>query len=447
VTDVLIVKNGHVVDPASGTDTRLDILIVDGIIHSIVPPGVLQASMAGFVKHAKTIDATGMVTVPAFVDMHVHFREPGTEGETIESGVNAAVAGGYGTVCVMPNTNPAIDTGERVLWQKERAEKVGKARVKVIGALTKGRGGKTPADLCDMVNAGAVGFSDDGSGVQDASVMLGAMRLARDVDTLVSDHAEDSCLAGLGIVDESVADKLGVAGKPRVSEEAMIARDIELARSAGCRYHVAHISTERSAKIVQNAKNDGLMVTAEVTPHHLALAAFNVFTPDCRPAGEHVPGVDFKMNPPLRRNQDVFALMKAISDGTIDAIATDHAPHPRSKKNAGLLEAPNGVTGLETAFSVAHTLLCDGYRMDFSRLIEVMSVSPRRILGIQGGDILVGNRADMTIIDLEKRWVVDRLSFKSQSDNSPFVGQSLAGKVMLTIVDGKVVFDGRDRVL
>ena len=348
-----LIRGGRVIDPSRGLDKVTDVLIEGDVIRAVGDGVGALVTGPGF----ETYDATDLVVVPGFVDLHVHFREPGTEGETIASGVESAVAGGFTTVCVMPNTSPAIDNGERVSWQHERARERNLARVHVVGALTASREGKRPSDTTSMARAGAVALSDDGSGVQDAGVMWQAMIRASELGLPVSDHAEDACLAGSGVINEGeISRRYGLVGKFAVAEEAMIARDIEIARAVGCHLHIAHLSTVRGIELVRRAKNDGVRITAEVTPHHLALTENDLVG---REPLYDSDGLQFKqshldsnkkMNPPLRTGLDTWALMVAVKEGVIDAIATDHAPHPAAKKAKGIVEAPNGVVGLETAF-------------------------------------------------------------------------------------------------
>lgn len=423
----ILIRGGQVMDPGSGLDEVRDVLIDGEFILAI---GRDLSRLAP--PDTEIIDASGKVVAPGFLDPHVHFREPGTEGETILSGSSAAVAGGYTTVCVMPNTNPAIDNNESVAWQQERAKEANKARVLVMGALTDRREGKKPSDMAGMARAGIAGVSDDGSGVQDPAVMLECMKLAADLGLVVSDHAEDSCLSGCGLIhDGEVSKALKLPGKPSISEWLMVARDINLATEAGCALHIAHASTYQTLEIVERAKQAGLPVTVEVTPHHL------VFT------DERVARLDTnaKMNPPLRSHDDLNALIDGVRSGLIDAIATDHAPHPAAKKALGIKDAPNGVIGLETTFPVLNGVLVKKHGIPLMRLIELLTSGPARCFGMgHFGSLEAGFPADIVILDVDEPWHIDATKFSSASRNTPFDDYGVTGRVLTTIVAGRVVY-------
>ena len=433
---VTLIRGGRVIDPINGLDAVCDVLIEDGVIRAVGPN--VRCMVTG---PAEEIDATGLVVAPGFVDPHVHFREPGTEGETISTGSNAAVAGGYTTVCVMPNTNPAIDNNERVAWQHERGQAAAKARVRVIGALTAERAGKRPSDMLVMSRAGIVGVSDDGSGVQDAAVMLACMRQAAELGLTVSDHAEDSCLSGCGVIHEgSVSKETGVPGKPSASEWIMVHRDISLASVAHCRLHIAHASAIQTLDAVRIAKDAGAPVSVEVTPHHLVLV-----DDDLIPSGGALTRANLdtnkKMNPPLRAGRDRAALIKAVREGVIDAIATDHAPHPEAKKALGINDAPNGVIGLETTFPVLNADLVQREGVTLPRLIQLLTVGPAMCLGLSdSGTLRPGSRADVVILDVKSEWRIDPTAFRSMSRNTPFSGRRASGRVVTTIVGGMIVY-------
>lgn len=446
-----LIRGGRVIDPSRSFDRVTDLLIEGGVIRAIGDHAAAYVTRQGY----ETIDAKGLVVAPGFVDLHVHFREPGTEGETIASGAESAVAGGFTTVCVMPNTTPAIDSGEKVAWQHSRGELAGKARVRVVGALTSERKGERCSDINDMAKSGVVALSDDGSGVMNAGVMLDAMNSAVDHGLPVSDHAEDACLAGTGIINFGEVSKAwGVPGKPPIAEEAMIARDIELARATGAHLHVAHLSTARGVELVRRAKNDGLKVTAEVTPHHFALTERDLVVKDgVSSYGGRSGGAmydtesikldpDKKMNPPLRTDDDRLALIAGLHEGVIDAIATDHAPHPAAKKEKGIQEAPNGVIGLETAFAVAYSSLVvrTPAPLELSRVIELLSTGPATTFGIDAGTLRPGKNADVVILDTDEDWTVTKAATRSASKNTPWDGKPMRGRVKHTFVGGKHVF-------
>lgn len=434
----ILIRGGRVIDPSNRIDAVLDVMI-DG--DRILAVGRDLSKLAGESTEIIKTKA-GTVVTPGFVDPHVHFREPGTEGETIASGVNAAVAGGYTTVCVMPNTNPAIDSNERVAWQRERAAAAGKARVLVMGALTDGRAGRKPSDVAGMARAGGLaGLSDDGSGVQDAAVMLECMKRAADFGFVVSDHAEDSCLSGCGLIHEGdLSRALGLPGKPSISEWLMVSRDLMLAREAGCRLHIAHASVSQTLSMIAQAKLLGRPVTVEVAPHHIVFDDFRVKRSHDGKILD-APDPDAKMNPPLRPEKDRLALLEGIASGLVDAIATDHAPHPAAKKALGIKDAPNGVIGLETTFPVLNRLLVGATGLiSLSRLVELLTIGPARCFDMNAGTLSPGAPADVTIIDIEERWTIDASRFVSQSRNSPFVGMDAEGRVVTTIVGGKIVY-------
>lgn len=445
IDELLLLKGGVVIDPTNRHPIReADVLIVNGKIHAV------GRNIEFTNKNLPTVDVTGMLVMPGLVDLHVHFREPGTEGETIATGVEAAVAGGFTTVCVMPNTNPAIDRRERVEWQRETAAKHGKARVQVVGAITVDRAGKeVDAGLLNaMVKGGAVALSDDGNGVQNAELMLKAMLVAADLGIPISDHAEFSCLAGPGVINlGTISESWKVKGKPPIAEEAMIARDIELARATGVHLHVGHISTARGVELVRRAKHEGIHVTAEVTPHHLILNETHLVRNMATEPDVVDMGLDpnKKMNPPLRTNRDCVALWEGLIDGTIDAIATDHAPHPDAKKKLGIVDAPNGVTGLETAFSSIYTrtraMAVTSRLLSPVRLVELFSTGPARLFNLPGGTLRHGAPADVTVFNGDSSWRVNPDVMRSQSKNTAFAGQWLNGEVIYTIVGGKIVYD------
>ncbi|HZU96927.1 MAG TPA: dihydroorotase [Planctomycetota bacterium] len=431
----LLIEGGRVVDPARNVDGLLDVVVEDGLVRALAP-GMGSSPR----EYARVIDARGLVVVPGLVDMHVHLREPGNEEEeTIASGAAAAVAGGFTSVAAMPNTDPAVDNEAAAEFQVNQGRRAAKARVYPIGAITKARKGEELSEMGGLVRGGAVAFSDDGSPVRNAEVMRRGLLYAKMFDKVVIDHAEDPDLAGKGVMHAGlVSIVLGLAGKSSASEEVMVARDITLAEITGGRLHIAHVSTRGSVELVRRAKNRGIRVTCEATPHHFSLTdeAVRTFDPN------------FKMNPPLRTSDDVQAIIEGLKDGTIDAIASDHAPHSQEAKSVEFQDAPNGVLGLETNVPVAYTRLVEERGLSLSRLVEVMSWGPAKILGIAAGTLAPGAAADITILDLETPWTVDVQQFRSKSRNCPFHGWPVRGRAVTTLVGGKVVHElARERAL
>jgi dihydroorotase len=421
----LLVRGGRLVD-GNGVDHVADLAIAGDTIAALgsglaVPPG------------AQVLTARGFLVLPGLCDIHVHFREPGEEDkETVASGSSAAVAGGFTDVACMPNTKPALDDQSRVRFVRERAAAVGLARVHVIAAVTQGRAGEQLTEMAELKAAGAVGFSDDGAPVRNAELMRRALEYGKMVGAPIIDHCEDKDLAANGVMHEGrVATELGLRGIPAAAEDVMIARDILLAEMTGAHVHIAHLSTRGGVELVRQAKARGVRVTAEVTPHHLVLTdeAVRRYDPNT------------KMNPPLRTAADVLALRAGLRDGTIDAIASDHAPHTDHEKELEFDRAPFGVIGLETAFSLMLTELVDKAVLDLAGLVRVMSRAPRRILGLPGGGLAAGAPADLTLVDPEARWQVDPARFRSQARNTPFAGFRLRGEVVATIVGGRPVYE------
>jgi dihydroorotase len=420
----ILLKGGRVVDPSSNLDAVRDILVEDGVISKI--------SKTVTSKRAKAVDVGGRLVVPGLIDMHTHLREPGREDEeTIESGTRAAVRGGFTAVCCMPNTNPPIDDQGTVRFILERAEEQGKCGVYPVGAITKGRRGEEICEIGDLVAAGCVAISDDGSPVMNAEIMRRALEYTKRFDVPVISHCENTDMTRDWQMSEGFAStKLGLKGYPPVAEEMMVARDIALCKYTGGRLHIAHLSTRGSLQIVREAKQEGVPVTCEVTPHHFTLTDELVSSFDS----------NLKVNPPLRTDEDVEALVTGILDGTVDAIATDHAPHASFEKEVEFNAAPFGMTGLETALGLALTELVAKNKVSFERLVTCMSLNPARILNLNGGALKPGARADITVIDLDSVWRVDGERFESKSRNSPFVGRELKGGTWLTIVNGEIVF-------
>ena len=428
--DNLIIAGGRVIDPASGFEGAADIYVQAGKIQKIETKRLLTGRKLKS-SFGEIIDARGKLVVPGLIDMHVHLREPGREDEeTIVSGSEAAVAGGFTSICCMPNTDPPLDSQEKIKFVLERAQ-TAKCRVYPIGAVTKKQEGKELAELGDMFAAGAVAFTDDGHPVMSSEVMRRALEYSKMFDVPIIDHCEDLGLSQNGVMNESfVSTTLGLPGIPAVAEETMVYRDIKLAEYTGARVHIAHVSTAGSVESIREAKKKNIAVTAEVTPHHFTLTDETIKTFD----------TNYKMKPPLRTRADVEALKEGLKDGTIDCIATDHAPHSSEEKEVEFDQAPFGILGLETALGLVVTELIDKGVLTWSQAIAKMTVNPARILKLSAGRIKGGVPADLTVIDPEASWSVDISKFKSKSRNSPFGGRRMKGKVLYTIVEGKVVF-------
>jgi len=423
----LLIRGGRVVDPSQGLDGVHDVLVRDGLVVGVGSEGAQTIGKAD-----ETIDATGLVVCPGLVDMHVHLREPGREeDETIETGTRAALAGGFTSVACIPNTEPPIDTQSTVEFIHQKAARADTCNVFVVGCVSRDRAGKELADIGQLVEAGAVAFSDDGAPVYDAELMRRALEYCRMFDKPILAHEEVLELSHGGVMHEGLVSLvLGLTGMPAAAEEVMIGRDIALAEVTGGRLHVMHVSTAGGVALVRAAKARGARVTAEACPHHFTL------TDEC------LRGFDsnFKMSPPLRTAEDVEAIMAGIADGTLDCIATDHAPHAREKKMLELDRAPMGILGLETAVGLSVTRLVNTGRIGWPRLIEALSTLPARILGVNRGTLRPGAIADITLIDPNLVWQVDAQKFCSKSVNSPFHGWTLTGRAVATIVAGRVKY-------
>jgi len=419
----LLLKNGRVIDPASGFDAVADVLVDDGRIAAVGKN--LQAA------DAEMVDCAGKVVAPGLIDMHVHLRDPGLEAkEDIVSGTQAAAAGGFTTVACMANTRPVVDSSILVEGLRERARRDGVVHVGVIGALSKGLEGKELAEIGDMKLAGAVAISDDGHHVTRASLFKAGLEYAAMFDCLVITHAEDESLVDGGYMHEgAVSAMLGIPGRPSVAEDIAISRDIMLAEYTGTPIHIAHVSTKGSVDIIRAAKLRGVKVTAEATPHHLTLtdaevSSFNTAT---------------KVNPPLRSADHVAALRQGLKDGTIDVIASDHAPHAYEEKDVEFRYAPSGFTGLETSLGVILTELYHTGEFTLPEIIDRMSARPAGILKVAGGTLKEGAAADITVIDPDKVWTVDCDKLYTRGKASPFAGRRLKGQAVMTVVDGKIV--------
>ncbi len=417
------------IDPALAFDAVVDVVVEKGTITRIGPSA--GADLVD-VEKAHVISAEGKWLVPAFVDLHAHLREPGQEyKEDVFSGLNAAAAGGYAHVCVMANTKPVNDTRAITEMMVARAREHGGPRLHPIGAITKGMKGAELTEVGDLKEAGAVGISDDGVCVMNAAVMRRALEYAKSFDLPVIQHAEDHDLTAGAVMHEGVISaRLGLRGWPRVAEDIIIARDVLLTEYVGSRYHAAHLSTEGAARIIGEAKSRNLRVSAEVTPHHLLLtdAAVIGYDTACR------------VNPPLREEHDVLALRRALADGTIDAIATDHAPHSRLEKDLEFDLASPGMMGLELCFGLLVQLVGQE-GLTLARLIDAMSQAPAKVAGIAPPTIKVGQVAEMTLIDPACKWIPGKHKLKSKSKNSPFLSQELGARILLTMAHGAIVFD------
>jgi len=418
----LLIQNGRVIDPANGRDDILDVLIEDGKITRVAKD--IQTD-------AETIDAAGKWVVPGLIDLHVHFREPGfTRKETIATGSRAAAKGGFTTVCCMPNTNPVADSEILIEYIKMKAAREAVINVLPIGAITKGQNGEELADIGSMARVGACAISEDGKSVDNAALMKTAMKYAGMFSIPVFSHCEDRLLTGNGQMHQGApAALLGLAGISPESEEVIIARDIILARDVAAHLHICHISTNGAVQLLREAKARGETVTAEVCPHHFALTDEDITDYDA----------NFKMAPPLRSKADVAALKEGLRDGTLEVIATDHAPHHIDEKNCEFAAAANGIVGLETAVALSITELVRTNVLTPMQMVAKLTCNPARILGIDKGTLSEGAVADIAIIDADTKYTVDVQSFASKSKNSPFGGREVYGKVTHTICGGKVV--------
>jgi len=419
----LVIRGGHVVDPANTRDGRFDVLIDHGKIAAVEPSIPANG--------AKAIDATGQLVTPGFIDLHTHLREPGREDkETVESGCRAALKGGFTTICAMPNTTPAMDQRGVVDFLRQEALRVGLVSVHPIGAITRGREGKELTDFGELFDAGCVALSDDGNPVWNGFLMRRAMEYARIFDRPLIQHAEDPSLSAGGVMHEGVVSTtLGLRGIPAESEAVIVARDIALAELTGGWVHFAHLSSAKSVEMIRQAKRRGVRVTCEVTPHHVALTE------------EAAAGFDTaaKVNPPLRTEQDRLALLEGLRDGTIDCIATDHAPHTEWEKEAEFDAAPFGISGLETALAVCAGALVASKIISWTRLIESLTANPAKIAGVKAGTLSVGAPADVALIDPKAQWTVDPAQFVSKGRHSPFAGHAMTGRVVRVLRHGAEV--------
>lgn len=423
----MLIKNGHIIDPSQGIDGIGDIMIKDGKIIELR----VTSSESGAKDNSKLkiIDATGLFVFPGLVDIHVHLREPGFEyKETIKTGTMAAIKGGITSVCCMPNTNPVNDNKTVTEFILRKAYAEGSCYVYPIGAITKGQKGEELAEMAMMHEAGCVAFSDDGSPVMSSLIMKRALEYSRALNVPVISHCEDMSLSEGGVMNEGrLSAQIGLRGIPYASEDAMVARDIILSEFTGGRLHIAHVSTEGSVRLIRQAKERGVKVTAETCPHYFTITE------------DAVEGynTNAKVNPPLRTQRDVDAIKEGLRDGTIDVIATDHAPHHRDEKFQEFDKAPSGISGIETALSLCLRLVDEGV-LSMSQIVEKMTFVPAQILGINAGTLKAGNYADITIVDINREFRVESKNFLSKGRNTPFEGWNLKGMPVITICKGKV---------
>ena len=423
----LLIQRGRVVDPASGIDHEMDVLLRDGRVAAVAPPGKLRG------QAKQTLNVRGAIVTPGLIDMHVHLREPGhSHKETIATGTAAAAAGGFTSVCSMPNTGPVNDSADITLW-KRHPERGALVNVFPVAAATVGSAGEKLTNFAALKRAGAVAVSDDGRPILDDKVMRDALRRAARLKMTVVQHAEDTNVTvGCSMNYGATSFRLGVHGMPNSAESSIVERDIRLARETKGHVHVAHLSTREALEAVRLAKKAKLRVTAEVTPHHFTLIDENV--------GEF--DTNYKMNPPLRSAADRDALIAGILDGTIDAIATDHAPHAFHEKQVEFERAAFGIAGLETALPIVLTVLHHHFKLPLWRIVELLATNPARIFSLTGrGTLVKGAYADVTIFDPKKKWTFDASQSLSKSRNTPFDGWSFTGRAVMTIVDGKVVYE------
>ena len=425
MSKLILLRGGRVVDPSQRLDATADVLIADGTVAEVGP------RVAEGAPSAEIVDCAGLVVAPGFIDVHCHLREPGREDvETITTGARAAAVGGFTAVCAMPNTDPVTDNQAAVGFIVRQSQRADAARVYPIGAISVGQKGISLAEFGEMVGAGAVAVSDDGKPVVSAHLMRTALEYARNFGIPVADHCEEPTLAQGGAMNEGLMSaKLGLKGIPSEAEEIMAIRDILLARRTGGHIHLCHMSTRGSVDLIRWGKERHINVTAEVCPHHISLTEEAV--------GAY--NTNAKMNPPLRTADDVEALRDAVRDGTIDVIATDHAPHHYDEKEREFADAPNGIVGLETAFAVNVTWLVKPGIIDVPLLIDRMAVAPARIFHLPGGTLRRGSPADVTVFDPVAEWTVDPAKFRSKGRNSPYAGMTLTGRVHYTLVDGRVI--------
>lgn len=422
----ILIKNARLVDPANSVDGQYDLLIEEGRVAQVAS-GIQEDAVGA----KRVINARDKVVMPGFIDLHVHLREPGFEyKETVQTGCEAAAHGGVTTICPMPNTRPVTDSPERIRELLERAKNA-PVHVLPIGAVTIGQEGRELADLAGMKAAGAVAFSEDGKSVMDSLLFRRSMEEVAKLDVPMFSHCEDKALVDGGVMNAGAkAQELGLPGITNAVEDVIVARDILLSKETGAQLHLCHCSTADSAVFVKLAKEQGLRVTAEVCPHHFAMADDEITEDDGR----------FKMNPPLRSRGDVQALRKALQEGVMDVISTDHAPHGAEEKAQSMKKAPFGIVGLETSFAIGYTVLVQGGFLSLAQLVEKMSVNPAKVLGIDKGNLAVGKAADLVIADIKEEYRIDSSRFASKGKNTPFHGMPVTGRIEMTMKDGEIVY-------
>lgn len=423
ISEVFLIRGGRVIDPANNFDDVADVLIVDGKIAAVKPNISFSAQYE--------YDATGKIVTPGLIDMHVHLREPGQEAkEDFISGSKAAVAGGFTTVATMPNTSPVVDNAALVRAMAKRAEEIGIVNIKIIGAVTKGQQGQELTEMRDMIDAGAVAFSDDGHFDDNAKIFMNALDYLHDTGKVIICHEEETSLVKGGVMNEGKRSALlGLKGRPSVAEDIAVARDALLAEYTGGHVHIAHMSSAKAVDIVRYAKQRGVKVTAEVTPQHLTMTEDLVNPVDA----------STKINPPLRTKADCDALLAGLLDGTIDMIVSDHSPHAPEEKDREYIYAPSGFPGLETSVGLLFTELYHKDKIDLKTLISKMTAEPAQVFGINAGTLSIDAPADVTIIDPDLKWTVDAKNFYTKGSHSPFIGREFKGRVIATIVGGNLM--------
>ena len=423
----LLIKNGRVIDPATGTDEVMDLFIEDDTI--------VKRDKKIEEKADKTMDAAGLYVMPGFIDMHVHLRDPGQEEkETVVTGSKAAARGGFTTILAMPNTKPVVDNPDVVNYVHQKAKNLGVIHVLQVGAITKGQKGEELADIEGMVEAGSPAISEDGKSVMNTKLLRDAMRIAAKLKIPVLSHCEDKNLVDGGVVNaDAHGKKMGFRGITNSVEDVIIARDIMVANDTHAALHLCHCSTKDSVKMVRLAKQEGIRVTAEVCPHHFILTSDDIDMDDA----------NYKMNPPLRTKEDVEALKEGLKEGVMDVISTDHAPHTQEEKSVGIRRAPFGIVGLETVAALTYTeLVLKGYLTPM-QMAEKMSYNPSKILGLDKGSLEVGKKADIVLFDPKKTYKIDKTKFWSKGKNTQSDGRTVTGAVKTTIVDGRIAYDSK----